>query len=143
MELSMTGKYCTYISKHPSGFEYRGKGLTKQVQDGKYKGSGTRFKLTCMWPGFELDTWTSTIQNTYHTSNDAYIAEAELIPLEDLRNPFLLNDCAGGRKGAYQTRNTLMRRFNAAKKVLNQTKKKEAHNAKIATLKAKIKELKK
>ena len=135
--------YCTYISKHPSGFEYRGKGQTKLVVAGKYKGSGTRFKLSCLTPGFELDTWTTTVHNTYHNSNDAYCAEAELVTLEDLRNPYLMNDTAGGRKGKYQTRSTLMRSFTSAKRVLNKAKKKEAAALKTKKLKDKIKELKK
>lgn len=136
-------KYCTYISKHPSGFEYRGKGQTKAVEAGKYKGSGTRFKLTCMNPGFELSTWTTTIVEKFHTANDAYIAEAELITLQDLHNPWLLNDTAGGRKGAYQTRNTLMRNYNSAARALSKAKKKEKERLKVAELKSKIKELSK
>ena len=135
--------YCTYISKHQSGFEYRGKGVTKLVLAGKYKGSGTRFRLSCMNPGFELDTWTTTVQNTFYSSNDAYCAEAELVTLEDLRNPYLMNDTAGGRKGKYQTRSTLMRSFVSAKRVLNKTKKKEAEKAKTQKLKDQIRNLKK
>ena len=134
--------YCTYISRHPSGFEYRGKGRTKLVLDGKYIGSGTRFKLTCKYPGFEPETWTATIVATFLTSNDAYIAEADLIKIEDLLCPFLINDCAGGRKGAYQTRHTLMKNFTSAARVLNRAKKKQQQNEKIAALKKKIKELK-
>lgn len=136
-------KYCTYISKHPSGFEYRGKGQTKLVESGRYKGSGTRFKLICMNPGFELSTWTTTVVERFHTANDAYCAEELLITLEDLKNPWLLNDTAGGRKGKYQTRNTLMRGYLSAARVLNKAKKKEKADAKIAALKKTIKELKK
>ena len=142
-------KWCTYESKHPSGFFYRGKGITENVLSGKYKGSGTRFKLALLTPGFEFDFWTTDVLQTFATEDEAYEAEALLVPIELLANPYCMNCTAGGRKGAYSTPNKLLRSINAAKKAANrkarlqkERDRKASDKAVVKALKDKIKELK-
>lgn len=122
-------KWCTYISEHPNKFFYIGKGITKNVRNGTYKGSGTRFKLALQHPGFEFHTWSTTILSTFHYEDEAYEAEAKLVPIELLADPYCMNGTAGGRKGAYATPSRLLKSRNTKerqeKRAITMTKKKE------------------
>lgn len=109
-------KYCTYISKHPSGFWYAGKGITEKVQAGLYKGSGVKFNLALTVPEFEWNTWTTTVLNTFATEEEAYAAEELLVPFEVLRDPRCLNMVSGGRRGKYKNHSTLLKTIRSAEK---------------------------
>ena len=107
--------YCTYISvHHESGCTYLGKGRTHAVLAGKYKGSGTRFKAALQHPSFGWDTWSTSVIATFATEEEAYDHEAQLVTVESLRNPLLLNEQAGGKAGRNQNRAALVRREKAA-----------------------------
>lgn len=142
--------WCTYRTSHPSGFYYEGKGKTAEVLNGTYKGSGTKFNLCLLQPGFEWDTWTSVVLDTFATEEEAYTAESILVPITSLMDPYRLNMTAGGRKGKYQNHSSLLRTIKAKKRAeakaikLEKAKaKKEADRVKKATATAKIKQLKK
>jgi len=142
-------KYCTYITTHPTGFKYSGKGITAKVAEGKYKGSGVKFHLALTWPGFGWDTWTTTILKTFESEELAYAAEELLVPVESLACPFVLNMVAGGRRGKYKNHSSLLKTFRAAEKKVKtaeaRTKaaqKKSAARAKELKLKAALKAMK-
>ena len=127
--IDLKQKYCTYETVHPTGFVYRGKGMTAKVHKGTYLGSGVRFNLILLFsPEFARNTWVTTILATFDSEDDAYDAEALLVPLESLKNPFVLNDTEGGRKGKFRTRNTLMKSVKASSKA-------ESRKAKAESLK--------
>lgn len=128
-------KYCTYETRHKSGFYYRGKGITEKVKSGAYKGSGVRFKLALTRPGFDWDSWDTTILATYENESDAYSAEETLVPIELLSDPFCLNMHAGGLKGKYQNHSKLLKSINAAnKKKRREEKAKVTREKKAATI---------
>jgi hypothetical protein len=102
-------KYCTYRTSHPSGFWYAGKGITHKVEHGTYKGSGVRFHLAMTLPGFEYETWTTEVLDTFDDEASAYAAEALLVPITALADPFCLNSKAGGLRSAHQTPGKLLR----------------------------------
>jgi hypothetical protein len=134
--------YCTYRTTHPSGFVYEGKGITARVLGGKYKGSGTRFKLALTVPGFEWDTWTTVVLEQFDNEEAAYEAEALLVPIEKLRNPFQLNNQAGGRSGRNHNHSALVRRDTAAEKRKAREAATQRRKLKEAETKQKIKDLK-
>lgn len=147
-------KYCTYISSHPSGMYYIGKGITANVQANKYKGSGVRFNVTLRNPAYAWDTWTTEVLNTFETEDEAYAAEALLVTEEQLMDPFCMNMTLGGRKGAYKTHSTLLRQLKSAEKKVKTQEQKLAKAARVAKqrekqrqrdmqAKFKVKELKK
>lgn len=108
--------WCIYRTDHPSGHFYQGKGRTALVLAGKYQGSGVRFNLALMWPGYEASTWSTKVLETFDTEEEAYAAEERLVAHESLANPFCLNMMCGGRKGKYKTPSTLLRRYRVALK---------------------------
>ena len=118
-------KFCTYKSTHPSGFWYAGKGITARVENGQYKGSGVKFKVTCMHPGFEFDTWTTVVLERFATEEEAFAAEEILVPLEALIDPYCLNIQKGGIKGRGCNHSLVLRYWNA-------TRRKEAKAIKAA-----------
>jgi hypothetical protein len=69
--------YCTYLSTHPSGWFYAGKGTTAAVLSGKYKGSGVLIKQ--LFKKYPKNEWATTILQTFDTESAAYLAEAELV----------------------------------------------------------------
>lgn len=97
-------KWCIYISRHPKGFFYKGKGKTRDVLAGRYKGSGTYFKAACEFGGLPWEEWTSEVVETFAECDRtldpkgrdqgevaAYKAELAFITDLDLCNPFCLN----------------------------------------------------
>lgn len=98
-------KWCIYISRHPSGFYYKGKGKTKAVLSGKYKGSGTYFRAAWEFGGLHWDEWVSEVIETFDEQDRAldipkgrdlgevaaYKRELTWITDEDLVNPYCLN----------------------------------------------------
>ena len=135
--------WCIYETRHPTGFIYRGKSKTDKVLNQGYGGSGTRFNLILLFsPEFARNTWTTTLLGTYATEAEAYDAEEVLVPLESLKNPWVLNDTEGGRRGKYRNRNTLMKSINSVKRNANKKIKADKAKAKVAALKQKIKDLK-
>lgn len=146
-------KYCTYISKHPSGMYYIGKGITANILANKYKGSGVRFNVALRNPTYAWDTWTTEVLQTFETEDEAYAAEAELVTNEQLMDPFCMNMTLGGRKGAYKTHSTLLRQMKSAekktkaqeeklKKATRLSKEREAQRERDLKAKQKLKELK-
>lgn len=139
-------EFCTYRTIHQSGFFYYGKAKTDKVLSGKYKGSGIRWKLALLNPGFEFETWTTTIDQTFNTEDEAYEAEEKLVPIEILKNPYCLNMHAGGRRGRYATPSKLLKDQNSIKskqnKQIQQKKKKEESNE-LKALRKKVKLLSK
>lgn len=130
-------KYCTYKSSHPSGFFYLGKGITSKVEGGTYKGSGVRFKLSLTFPGFHWDSWTTVVLDTFDTEEQAYEAEAALVPASLLANPFCLNMTAGGRKGKYKNASSLLRTITAAEKAQAKAARLAARKERLAKVKEK------
>lgn len=125
--------YCCYETTHESGVFYRGKGKTALVLTGKYTGSGTRYKLA----RYHFKSgWTTKVLSTYATEAEAYEAEALLVPVECLMNPFVLNSCAGGQKGVFKKHPTLLASINSAEKRIKTAEKK----AKAALVKQKTKD---
>lgn len=135
-------KYCTYKSTHPSGFYYSGKGLTQKVLDGLYKGSGTKFKLSLEQETYAWNTWDTQVLQTFSDEIDAYDAEALLVPIEALYDPFCMNMQAGGQRGKYLTHGILLKRINGAKRAASRKTKADKAKAKVAALKQQIKDLK-
>lgn len=117
MNFDPTLPWCTYRSSHPSGCTYEGKGKTINVLAGKYKGSGVKFNLSLTYPGYEWDTWTTEVLATFATEDEAYAAEAILVPVEKLANPLCLNMMAGGGGAArYKTHARLLKSIRTAEK---------------------------
>lgn len=114
--MSLVPKYCTYISRHPTGAWYAGKGITSKVLNGEYKGSGVAFKLALEHPNFGWDTWTTTVLNTFETEDKAYAAEEVLVPITALIDPLCLNQKAGGLKSMNKTRGRLLASLTAQKR---------------------------
>ena len=110
--------------------------------DGSYKGSGTAFKVALKCPGFEFETWTTRIINTFSTEAEAYEAEELLVPIEALRNPLCLNAQAGGKKGRNQNRSALLRRDKAEERREARLRVSARRKAKEQALKDKIRKLK-
>lgn len=108
--------YCTYISRHTAGFFYVGKGRSQAVINGTYKGSGTAFKATLLHPAYGWDTWTTEVLECFDDEEAAYAAEAKLVTLDTLKDPFCLNEQVGGRSGRNQNRSLIVRRARAAEK---------------------------
>ena len=140
MDLSL--EWCTYRTTHPSGLYYSGKAKTSKVLDGSYKGSGIAFKLALELDVYAWDTWETQVLQTFSSEDDAYIAEAILVPHTALFDPMCLNQMMGGRVGKYKTRGTLYKKLNSDKRAAARKKKSDAAKAKKAKEAAKIKELK-
>ena len=88
-------RYCTYLSKHPSGWFYAGKGTTSAVASGKYRGSGVLIsKLFKKHPKHE---WSCEILQTFETEEEAYAAEAALVTETFVAQPKCANLDTGGR----------------------------------------------
>lgn len=114
--INLNDTYCTYRSVHSTGFYYLGKGRTARVHSGEYKGSGVRFQLSLSLDIFAYSTWTTEILETFATEAEAYAAEAVLVPIELLSDPYCVNMTAGGQRGKYQTHGALYKRFQSAKR---------------------------
>lgn len=102
-------KYVTYITKHKSGCYYIGKGQQVRIDKG-YMGSGIRLRCAYLCPGYEKETWTTTILASFDTEEEAFAHEAELVPLERLCDPLCLNDTPGGRRAWGSGRARLLKR---------------------------------
>lgn len=133
--MDLTLPFCTYETRFSNHFYYRGKGRTANVTGGTYTGSGTRYRLTKLFFSKNLPqiTSTTTVLGTYATEDEAFEAEAQLVPLELLMDPYCLNDTEGGRRGKFRNRNTLMKSISAEKKRL--AREKRAAAAKLKKLK--------
>ena len=135
--------YCLYRTSHPSGFRYEGKGITAKVRSGAYRGSGVRFKLALTLPAFSKETWTTQILATYESEEEAFAAEAALVTLESLADPFSLNLHVGGSNGKYQTHGKLLRKMGQEVRAKKRSLKKIRDKARKDGDKAKIRELNK
>jgi hypothetical protein len=82
-------------------------------------GSGVRLNCTFLHYGFQKERWTTTVTATFPTEAEAYAHEAVLCPLQELSNPYCLNDTVGGRKmqhGSAHARLLKSRRAKPSKK---------------------------
>lgn len=106
--INLNDKWCVYLSVHPIGFYYYGKGITKNVVSGAYKGSGTSLRASWVW--YPKDEWTAHPIETFseqpldENSKDpgeilAYAREKEIINFDMLCDPFCMNDVPGGKGG--------------------------------------------
>ena len=118
---SVKDTWVTYKTSHPSGFYYLGKSSVRRIQAG-YQGSGPKFKCVQFHPGYEPATWTTEIVSTWDTEADAYAAEALLVPLNTLIDPFCLNTSPGGKTRMYGSPYT---------KIVNSFKVKRAPKVKV------------
>lgn len=108
--------WVTYKTTHPTGFHYFGKSSERRIIAG-YQGSGPKLKVTFTHPGFECNTWTTTILSRHPTETLAYLAEEKLVPLSLLSDPFCLNTQPGGNKRFYGSVYTkLLKAHSLAKK---------------------------
>ena len=134
--------FCTYRTQHASGLYYSGKAKTAKVLDGTYKGSGIAFKLSLELETYAWNTWETQVLATFSDEADAYAAEAALVPHSALYDPLCLNQMAGGLGAKYQTRGSLYKKLQSAKRNLNKKIKADKAKAKVAALKQQIKDLK-
>lgn len=90
--------YCVYKTTHPTGFYYWGKGRTKLVLNGSYKGSGAKLKAAFI-SGYPYEEWTSTVYFLFNRDKEdaAYDKEKEIITMEMLMDPWCLNTVRGGK----------------------------------------------
>lgn len=96
--IDLAHEHCVYVTRHPSGYIYAGKGKTDSVNQGKCKGSGIRLNEMFLKEGFEFDTWHTVIVKTFNDAVSAY--EYERILISMLRsNPKSLNLAEGGIGG--------------------------------------------
>lgn len=91
----MSNEYCLYVTYHRTGKFYVGKGVTKKVVGGKYKGSGTVL-LECFkkYPKVE---WITDVVSLHETEVEAYAAEAFYVDEDLILDPACLNLVPGGR----------------------------------------------
>lgn len=97
---SVSDVWVTYKTSHPSGHYYLGKSSVRRINAG-YQGSGPKFRCVLHQPGFEPSTWTTEILSQHELEGDAYAAEALLVPLTRLADPFCLNTTPGGQTRMY------------------------------------------
>lgn len=97
---SVSDVWVTYKTSHPSGHYYLGKSSVRRIKAG-YQGSGPKFRCALFQPGFEPSTWTTEILSQHELEGDAYAAEALLVPLTRLADPFCLNTTPGGQTRMY------------------------------------------
>jgi hypothetical protein len=91
--------YCTYLTSHPTGFYYIGKGQTERILAGEYLGSGAKLNAAFNHMDFTRDSWSVQITETFSSESDAYEAERHLITRATLSDPYCLNLAAGGSDG--------------------------------------------
>ena len=97
-------KHCFYISRHPKGFYYYGKGQTEAVLNQTYHGSGIKLKSSFTLPEYSFDTWTSEVLQEFEIEQDAYDKEKEVVTWTSIADPFCLNAVPGGRtRGNYRS----------------------------------------
>lgn len=97
-------KHCVYITTHPIlGKFYIGKGITKRVITGDYKGSGRI--LRDYFKKYNKREWNSTIIYTCDDEKTAYRLEEILVSDELLLDENCLNACVGGKGGTNWTSN--------------------------------------
>jgi hypothetical protein len=106
-------KFCVYKTTHPTGFYYFGKGITKKVILGTYKGSGIKLKL-CWLNNYPYEEWTSEVLATFGDDKTAYRYEAAIITYEILADPYCLNVAKGGH-GGWTYKSSLKRSLNISK----------------------------
>ena len=99
--INLDHPYCVYVTSHPSGKYYIGKSQPNKIMFESYVGSGNKLHLQFTNPGFEIDTWTTRIIQTFESEDQAYECEAELVNLNTLLDTNCLNDKVGGRSGGY------------------------------------------
>ena len=106
--IDLNDKWCVYLTTHPKGFYYYGKGITQAVHRGAYKGSGTSLHASWVW--YPKDEWSSVVLETFpsepldNQNKDpgeakAYSREAEIVNFDMLCDPFCMNDVPGGKGG--------------------------------------------
>lgn len=109
IKIDPSRKWCVYKTTHPAGFYYIGKGVTARVENGSYKGSGTKLKAAYI-AGYPSIEWTSVVLETFPSIIDpktdkdigeriAYNREKEIVTFETLCDPFCMNSMAGGVGG--------------------------------------------
>jgi len=96
MQINLDRPHCVYITRHPTGLYYIGKGQPDKIIFKGYRGSGNKLNLRMGQPGYEIDTWSIKILATFDTESEAYRAEAKLVDLERLLDTNCLNDKIGG-----------------------------------------------
>lgn len=127
-----THEHCVYITRHPHGYIYAGKGKTQNVSRGTYKGSGIRLTQMFLKEGFEFDTWRTDIIKTFKNPEAAFSYERTLVAM--LRaNPNTLNIAEGGLGGSGMT----------GKRHSEETKKLMSASAKVASEALPLRELRK
>jgi hypothetical protein len=128
-------KWCVYISQHPKGFFYKGKGKTEAVLTGKYKGSGTYFKAAVEFGNLPWDEWTSSVIATFDEEEvvngkdpgevKAYAYERDYITDLDLCNPYCLNKSRTNFGGLTMKMLDRLRRKAAGKPPKSKSRKKQ------------------
>jgi hypothetical protein len=97
--------YCVYVTYHLTGKFYVGKGVTKAVISGKYKGSGKL--LHDAFKKYPKSQWYCQVLTTHNSENEAYTQEALIVTEELLKHPRCLNYRVGGMGW---TRSEILRR---------------------------------
>lgn len=86
--------FCLYITVHPTGKFYLGKGIVEKIKNRGYKGSGK--KLLDAFKKYPKDEWTTKILLTEPNEKRCYELEAQLIDAKVLKDHRCLNLKIGG-----------------------------------------------
>ena len=93
--------YCIYVTYHGTGKFYVGKGVTANVESGKYQGSGRVLKNA--WLKYPREEWITDIVSLHETEAEAYAQEAFWVDEDLLKDPLNLNIQLGGKGGGNPT----------------------------------------
>jgi len=89
-------QHCTYRVYHPlTGYYYIGKGDLRRWVKGNYWGSGRR--INDAYKKYPQEQWVRELLGSFSTSDEAYLAESQLVTSETLQDPRCLNLVPGGR----------------------------------------------
>lgn len=98
MRVDLSKPHCVYLTRHPEGLIYVGKGKTVAVANGNYKGSGILLNRLFEHDGYEYETWATSIVRTFDAAPDAFDYERQLIAMTRA-NLGSLNLAEGGAGG--------------------------------------------
>lgn len=90
-------KHCIYVTYHATGKFYVGKGITKDVLSGKYRGSGVRLKSA--FKKYPTSEWATDVIAMYEDEAAAFAQERLWVDEDLLMDPMCLNLHTGGRGG--------------------------------------------
>ena len=117
--MSSSDQFCIYVTYHRTGKFYVGKGITANVESGKYSGSGKI--LLDAFKKYPKSEWVTDVVKTFDTEEDAYLAEAFYVDQDLINDSMCLNINLGGKGGSrrIQSQEERTRRSVSLKKALS------------------------